>query len=403
MTGMTPVTDTTAADRAGIEQIIAGRTLADALAATVERYGDRPAYSDKVSTGSTTVTAEWRTFTWQQMYDAARDVAAALVDLGVEPGRTVAIMATNRIEHLVADMGAVLAGAVPMSIYNTLSPEQIAFIAGQSRPAAVFVETADHLDRWRTALTSGADVLAVVGIADAMTDDPRFVDWGAFVARGHDAPKEAVDARTAALTPHDPVTILYTSGTTGDPKGVVLSHRNVLFDCEAGLRIIGLERSIRSVSYLPYAHIAERILSLYNPQHYGDSHMYLVADPSLLLGALERGAPRGVLRRSAGLGEDPVRPFRAARAGARRRQEGSGRSRHAGRRRVRRVAPGRPHDVTRAPGAGTTQRTRPCSARSRRCSVSTRWSGPRPPPRRCRSTWRASSPVSGSRSTTSGA
>jgi long-chain acyl-CoA synthetase len=280
MTAMTPTPDT-AADRADIEQLIEGRTVADALAATVAAYGDRPAYSDKADGRS-----EWRTYTWQQMYDAAREVAAALVDLGVEPGRTVAIMATNRIEHLVADMGAVLAGAVPMSIYNTLSHEQIAFIAGQSRPAAVFVETADHLDRWRTALTSGSGVLAVVGISDVSFDDDRFTTWESLVERGRAVSHDEVDARTAALRPEDPATILYTSGTTGDPKGVELSHRNVLFDCEAGLRIIGPESTILSVSYLPYAHIAERILSLYNPQYHGDSHMYLVADPSLLLGAL---------------------------------------------------------------------------------------------------------------------
>jgi long-chain acyl-CoA synthetase len=278
---MTGMTIDTAADRADIEQLIEGRTVADALAASVAAYGDRPAYSDKADGRS-----EWRTYTWQQMYDAARDVAAALVDLGVEPGRTVAIMATNRIEHLVADMGAVLAGAVPMSIYNTLSHEQIAFIAGQARPAAVFVETADHLDRWRTALTPGSGVLAVVGISDASYDDDRFTTWDALVERGRAVSHDEVDARTAALRPEDPATILYTSGTTGDPKGVELSHRNVLFDCEAGLRIIGPESTILSVSYLPYAHIAERILSLYNPQYHGDSHMYLVADPSLLLGAL---------------------------------------------------------------------------------------------------------------------
>jgi long-chain acyl-CoA synthetase len=224
------------------------------------------------------------------MYDAARDLAAALVDLGVEPGRTVAIMASNRIEHLVADMGAMLAGAVPMSIYNTLSPDQIAFIAGQARPAAVLVETRDHLERWRTTLTEQDGILAVVGIGSgadgARIDDDRFTTWDDLLARGAASDHSEVDARTAALTPDDPATILYTSGTTGDPKGVELSHRNVLFDCEAGLRIIGLERTILSVSYLPYAHIAERILSLYNPQYYGDSHMYLVADPSLLLGAL---------------------------------------------------------------------------------------------------------------------
>ena len=280
MTRMSVTTDTAAA-RADVERVIEGRTVADALAATVERYGDRPAYSDKAD-GRT----EWRTFTWQQMYDAARDVAAALVDAGVEPERTVAIMATNRIEHLVADMGAMLAGAVPMSIYNTLSPDQIAFIAGQARPAAVFVETADHLERWRTTLAEQAGISAIVGIGDARLDEARFATWDAFVARGAPTPHDAVDSRTAALTADSIATILYTSGTTGDPKGVELSHRNVLFDCEAGLRIIGLERTILSVSYLPYAHIAERILSLYNPQHYGDSHMYLVADPTLLLGAL---------------------------------------------------------------------------------------------------------------------
>jgi long-chain acyl-CoA synthetase len=261
--------------------------VADALAATVERYGDRPAYSDKADGR-----AEWRTLTWQEMYDAARDVAAGLVDAGVEPGRTVAIMASNRIEHLVADMGAMLAGAVPMSIYNTLSPDQIAFIAGQARPAAVFVETTDHLERWRTTLTEQEGVLAVVGIGDARLDgDERFTTWDAFVARGGEGDHAEVDARTAALTPEDPVTILYTSGTTGDPKGVELSHRNVLWDCEGGLRMTGLEGTNLTVSYLPYAHIAERILTLYIPQHYGDVHVHLIADPTLLIGALGEVRP----------------------------------------------------------------------------------------------------------------
>jgi long-chain acyl-CoA synthetase len=285
MTRMSVTTDPADA-RSEIEGIIEGRTVAAALAATVERYGDHPAYSDKADGRDA-----WRTFTWQQMWDAARDVAAALVDAGVEPGRTVAIMASNRIEHLVADMGTVLAGAVPMSIYNTLSPDQIAFIGGQSRPAAVFVETADHLERWRTTLTSQDGILTIVGIADAVLDDDRFTSWDALLARGAAASHDEVDARTAALEANDPVTILYTSGTTGDPKGVELSHRNVLYDCEGGLRVTGLEGTNLTVSYLPYAHIAERILTLYIPQHYGDVHVYLIADPTLLIGALGEVRP----------------------------------------------------------------------------------------------------------------
>jgi long-chain acyl-CoA synthetase len=132
-----------------------------------------------------------------------------------------------------------------------------------------------------------------VGIADAsLEDDDRFTTWDALVERGHGVPHDEVVARTAALSPEDPATILYTSGTTGDPKGVELSHRNVLFDCEGGLRVTGLEGNNLTVSYLPYAHIAERILTLYIPQHYGDVHIYLVADPSLLLGALGEVHPR---------------------------------------------------------------------------------------------------------------
>jgi long-chain acyl-CoA synthetase len=285
MTGMSVTTDTARA-RSEIEGLLAGRTVAAALATTVEKYGDHPAYSDKADGRDT-----WRTFTWQQMYDAARDLAAALVDAGVEPGRTVAIMATNRIEHLVADMGSVLAGAVPMSIYNTLSPDQIGFIAGQARPAVVIVETADHLERWRTTVTSQEGILRVVGIADAALDDDRFVTWDALLSSGAAAPHDPVDERTAALSADDPVTILYTSGTTGDPKGVELSHRNVLFDCEGGLRVTGLEGTNLTVSYLPYAHIAERILTLYVPQHYGDVHVYLIADPTLLIGALAEVRP----------------------------------------------------------------------------------------------------------------
>ena len=187
-----------------------------------------------------------------------------------------------------------------------------------------------------------------MGIGDARLDDARFATWDAFVARGASGPHDAVDARTAALTPDSTATILYTSGTTGDPKGVELSHRNVLFDCEAGLRIIGLERTNLTVSYLPYAHIAERILSLYIPQHYGDSHMYLVADPSLLLGALGEVHPEEFFGVPAGVGEDPVGSLGAAGDGAGRRQEGRDRGRHGGRHGVRRVAPGRAHHHRRS-------------------------------------------------------
>ena len=97
----------------------------------MQQYGDEPAYSDKhdVPDGES-----WRTLTWTETRELGLDVAAGLIELGVQVGDHVAIMASNRIEHVVADIGVVHAAATPMSIYNTLSVEQVAFVAAQSDP-----------------------------------------------------------------------------------------------------------------------------------------------------------------------------------------------------------------------------------------------------------------------------
>jgi long-chain acyl-CoA synthetase len=275
--------------RREIEDLVEGRTVIDALVRTAETYGDRPAYSDR-----TVATAEgnaWRTLTWSELRATARAVAAALVERGVEPGRTVAIMASNRIEHVAADHAALHAGAVPMSVYNTLSPEQVAYIAGHAKPQAVFLETADHAARWQRALADVGSIRVIVGIGDARVDDDRFVRWDDLVAQGRDLSQDEVDARVAGVRPEDPATILYTSGTTGDPKGVVLSHRNVVYECEAVLRRNGAEPGNVTLSYLPYAHIAERVLSMYLPPHFGDWHVHLVGDPTALVAALVEVRP----------------------------------------------------------------------------------------------------------------
>jgi long-chain acyl-CoA synthetase len=273
--------------RQAILDSLAGVTVLDALTATAARYGDQPAYSDRADGRDT-----WRTLTWSEVRDTARALAAALVDRGLEPGQTVAIMATNRLEHVLADHAALMAGGVPMSIYNTLSPEQVRFIAGHAEPRVVLLETADHAIRWTLALEEVASIEVIVGIGDARVDDERFVRWDDLVAHGRTLELGEVDARSAAIRPEDPATILYTSGTTGDPKGVVLSHANVVYEAETTLHRNGAEPGNVTLSYLPYAHIAERVLSLYIPPHFGDWHVHLVGDPTLLLPALVEVRPK---------------------------------------------------------------------------------------------------------------
>ena len=274
------------AERARIESLIAGRTLIDSLADTAVRRADEPAYSDRHGTAEG---ESWRTLTWAETRERALDVAAALIARGVGVGDHVAIMATNRVEHFLADMGAVHAAATPMSIYNTLSAEQVAYIAQESEPAAVILENADHVARWERALAETPSIHTVVVIdPDARPDRGGVETWDDLVAAGaaHRAEHAAeVEERSAALTPDAPATVLYTSGTTGNPKGVVLTHHNVQYEAISTLEAAGLQEPQVQVSYLPLAHIAERVLGLYGPQIQG-SHQYAIGDPAQLLATL---------------------------------------------------------------------------------------------------------------------
>jgi long-chain acyl-CoA synthetase len=262
-------------------------SIAHAFADTVAGQGDAPAYSDKIGVEG----AGWRTLSWRELRETGLDLAAAFVDLGVHPGDRVAIMASNRLEHVLADVGAVHAGATPMSIYNTLSSHQVAYVAGHSEPAVVVLENADHVARWSQALAAGTTTQVVV--IDPEAAPPGALTWQELLDRGRatrEKHQAEVDARWQAIDPEQAATILYTSGTTGNPKGVVISHHNVLFEVESGNRTAGLEGESVGVSYLPYAHIAERVLGIYIPLVTG-GHVHLVGDPSQLVAALGEVRP----------------------------------------------------------------------------------------------------------------
>ncbi|RNL65456.1 long-chain fatty acid--CoA ligase [Nocardioides marmoriginsengisoli] len=276
------------AERTEIDAQIAGRNIAYAFADTVARLGDAPAYSDKVGIEG----AGWRTLSWNQLRDQALDVSAALIELGVEPGDRIAIMATNRIEHILADIGAMHAGATGMSIYNTLSPSQVAYVAEHSTPAVVILENADHVARWSEVAPSSVKKLVVI---DPTAAPPGAITWDDLVKLGASVRAERqaeIDRRWQGISLDDPATILYTSGTTGNPKGVVITHHNVMFEVASTDITVGASKDeeLVTVSYLPYAHIAERVLGIYLPQMMG-AHLHLIADPAQLVGALGEVKP----------------------------------------------------------------------------------------------------------------
>jgi len=268
------------------EARILGLHMPATVRQAADKYADRPAFSDKfdVPEGET-----WSTITWAETWELTQQVAAALIDLGVEKGDPVAIMAANRTAHTLADYGTMTAAAVPLSIYNTLAQEQVAFIAAESRPVVVVLEDHDRYQRWEKALDEVDSIRHVVMLADAdRVDDARVMTWDDLLARGHDT--SGVEERMDRIAPDLPATFLYTSGTTGNPKGVVLTHHNVMYEAVSTLDAAGLQGPQRTISYLPLAHIAERVLATYAPPFLG-SHVHAIPDPAGLLGALGQVHP----------------------------------------------------------------------------------------------------------------
>jgi len=201
---------------------------------------------------------EVRFLTYDDYADQATRVAAGLRELGVGPGDRVVMLLGNRPEFHVADVGVLLLGATPISIYNSSSPDQIAYLAGHSNASVAIVEDSQYLDR---VLEVRADLPALRHlVAVEPVDEPGIESWDELLS----AVPVGLEAAAAVAAPHDLATIIYTSGTTGAPKGVMLDHHNICFTVDSLRQALGFapDRS-RIVSYLPMAHIAERMTTYY--------------------------------------------------------------------------------------------------------------------------------------------
>ena len=273
--------------RAEIEGVIAGRTLCDELRHVAETSGDAWAYSDEAVTGADAGAGDgWQSLTWSQARQRVLEVAAGFAALGLAPGERVALMLPNRSEHVLADLGAVHAGGLGVTLYATLAPEQIAYVAADCDARIAVLDGAAELARWRPILEQLPGITTVI-VRDraACPAGDRYMTWADFAALGRErfaAEPGEITARVAAVKPGDPLALLYTSGTTGNPKGVLLTHRNILYEM-AAIDTMGIVvPRVRWVSYLPLAHIAERMFSIYAPIH-AVGHVHFCPDAGQLV------------------------------------------------------------------------------------------------------------------------
>jgi long-subunit acyl-CoA synthetase (AMP-forming) len=236
--------------------------LVKAFYVQVDRLGDDLAIRDE---------ARQKELSWTELRDTVHRISGGLAKLGVERGDTVAIMLNNRWEFIPCDLAAVSLGAVPFSIYQTSAPEQIQYVLSDAESKVVITEEAfiDGITEARDELPALEQVIVVDGeggdhtLDELMEMDPEF------------DPAETV----ASLGPDDLLTLIYTSGTTGPPKGVQLTHRNLLFAVATADEMIELpERGGKVISWLPAAHVAERNAHYYLPVTKGLS-VTVCADP----------------------------------------------------------------------------------------------------------------------------
>ncbi|KAA0233929.1 MAG: long-chain fatty acid--CoA ligase [Actinobacteria bacterium] len=205
----------------------------------------------------------WGELSYGEVLDRALRVAAFLSSKGIGRGDRVVLMMRNMPEFHYVDLGALLTGATPVSIYNSSAPEQVEYLAGHCEAKLGLVEDVGFLERFLKVKPQLPDLehLGIVNDPDGLRGSDVFTLDDALATSPAD-PDEAA----AIAQPDDLATIIYTSGTTGPPKGVMLTHQNILWTAESLKLTFGFSNyvGIRVISYLPMAHIAERMVSHYS-------------------------------------------------------------------------------------------------------------------------------------------
>jgi long-subunit acyl-CoA synthetase (AMP-forming) len=252
-----------------MEDVGISATMCEAFQATVARYPHELAL--RTAGGAVMIT-------WGDYAGRVRQIAAGLARLGARRGDTVALMMTNRPEFHLVDTAALHLGAIPFSVYNTFAAEQIAQVLANAGNRVVLCE--EQFVPRLLEVTGGTAVEHVVCV-DGQPAGTVTVEE--MVAGGD--PGFEFEACWRAVQPDDVLTLIYTSGTTGPPKGVEITHAQMMAELTATSALLPAGPGDRLISYLPLAHIAERYGSHYWPMLTGEQVTPL-ADAKALLGAL---------------------------------------------------------------------------------------------------------------------
>ena len=273
----------TAGSAARPAQGTGSKTIADLLPLAVEKYGDRPAQRQKVGD-------DWVDVSYVELGEAVREVALGLVDLGIEPGDKISILAHTRPEWTHACFGILTAGATLVTIYQTNSPEECQYVLHHSDSRAIFVEDTEQLAKIRAIRDECPELRHVVVMDAGAAELADELTLDQLRERGSARDAAEYEARYRAVTPEDICLYIYTSGTTGPPKGCLLSHANYRAITDAVVVDSVLEEGDSSYLFLPLAH-AFAILIQFATFDLGAALAYWSRDPKQIIADIAQVSP----------------------------------------------------------------------------------------------------------------
>ena len=211
----------------------------------------------------------WRSIAWADYGEAARNAGQGLMAMGLERGDVVSILSETNKEWMFADLGAICAGASSSGVYTTDSAKQLEYIVNDSRSAFLFVENEEQLDKYlqvrdRVPTLKKVVIMDLEGLRDF--DDPMAMSWDDLLELGRQFGRDnpaAWDERIDGSAPNDTPILVYTSGTTGPPKGAMISNRNVIFQVSNAEAMLSFREGDNQLAFLPLCHIAERGFSMF--------------------------------------------------------------------------------------------------------------------------------------------
>nr|XP_020022125.1 long-chain-fatty-acid--CoA ligase ACSBG2-like [Castor canadensis] len=259
-------------------------TIPELFQESVNRFGAYPALASKSST-------KWEMMSFTQYYAACRKAAKALIKLGLERFHGVGILGFNSVEWFIAALGAIMAGGLCVGIYATNSAEACQYVISHAKVNVLLVENNQQLKKILSISESRREtVKAIVQYKEPTTSRDNLYSWDDFMELGNSIPDIQLDGIMLSQRANQCAVLIYTSGTVGKPKGVMLSHDNITWMAGAMVRDLGLShpsgKQEMVVSYLPLSHIAAQMMDMWIPIKIGALTFF--AQPDALRGTLVR-------------------------------------------------------------------------------------------------------------------